>query len=145
MSAEEEVQFFYEETNSFSLIDHDKTKKWIANIISNEGYVLFSINYIFCNDEYLHQINLEYLNHDTYTDVITFDNSEKGKEIEGEIYISIERINENAQSNETTFINELHRVMVHGVLHLVGFNDKTKEEKQEMRKQEETYLSLYPN
>ncbi|MDH5366848.1 MAG: rRNA maturation RNase YbeY [Cyclobacteriaceae bacterium] len=145
MGVNEAIQFFYEDTDSFSLTEPDKTKAWIANVIFNEGYSLTSINYIFCNDDYLHQINLEYLNHDTYTDVITFDGSEEEKSIEGEIYLSVERIRENALSNNTCFINELHRVMVHGVLHLIGFNDKTKEEEEEMRKQEEAYLELYPN
>lgn len=101
------------------------------------------LNYIFCSDIFLHEINKTYLGHHTYTDIITFDYSEKNShEIEGEIYISVDRVKENAVTYQKTFHQELHRVIIHGVLHLLGYGDKTGEEQKEMRKKEEACLSL---
>ena len=99
------------------------------------------INYIFCSDNYLHQINFQYLDHDTFTDIITFDQSDKDQ-IEGDIFISIDRVHENANERNISFVNELHRVMIHGILHLLGYNDKTPKEKQLMREKEDECLSL---
>lgn len=103
------------------------------------------LTYIFCTDEYLLQMNNQFLNHDTLTDIITFDMSDAKNELNGEIYISAERIQENAQKFETTYENELHRVIFHGALHLCGFKDKTKDQKTEMRAQEESALKGYFN
>lgn len=117
-------------------------KKWVENIISLEQFELKEINYIFCSDDYLLQINEDYLSHTDYTDIITFDNSEEEKQIEGDVFISIERIRDNASQLNTSEEDELHRVMIHGVLHLLGYTDSTSEEKAVMRKKEEACLSL---
>lgn len=133
---------FVSEDITFSLTNPDQVKKWINQIIVKHGYTLESLTYIFCSDEYLHQINLEYLNHDTYTDIITFDNADDAGIIESDIFISIERVKENAEQVNATFIDELHRVMIHGVLHLLGFEDKTPELKEKMHQQEDASLAL---
>lgn len=135
------VQFFYEDT-AFSLHSPDSTITWISNCIQQEGFTLQDLNFIFCSDEYLHKINVEYLDHDYYTDVITFDNSEEGNQIEGDIFISVERIQDNSEEHTVSFLEELHRVIIHGVLHLSGYNDKSDAEKKEMREKENAYLSL---
>ncbi|HEU5292637.1 MAG TPA: rRNA maturation RNase YbeY, partial [Cyclobacteriaceae bacterium] len=106
------------------------------------GCRLNSLNYIFCSDEYLKEINIEYLNHKTYTDIITFNYNPGEGELEGEIYISVDRVRENAKTFKSEFQTELHRVIIHGVLHLIGFNDKSKSEKAVMREKEDSYLSL---
>lgn len=136
-----QVQFF-EEDISFDLTDKEKVVQWITRSIDQEHYNLAEINYIFCSDEYLHGINMQYLSHDTYTDIVTFDNSDQPEEIEGDIFISIERVKDNAQQMGISFEDELHRVMIHGVLHLMGYKDKTKEQKLTMRQKEEACLSL---
>ena len=118
-----------------------KTSQWIKFMIKKEGKILNSINYIFCSDLYLLQINQQYLNHSTLTDIVTFDYSQKTK-LEGEIYISIDRVKENSETYDRPFDEELHRVIIHGVLHLVGYKDKSKAEKSLMRKKEEACLSL---
>lgn len=100
------------------------------------------INYIFCSDEYLMNINVEYLNHHALTDIITFDTSETDDIISGDIYISVDRIKDNAAAFETNRDDELHRVLVHGILHLVGYGDKTRKQKSQMREKEDAYLSL---
>lgn len=139
---EEPPIYFHSEDYEFELDNEERTAKWIEGIVKNEKLVLMELNYIFCSDEYLLKINQEYLDHDTFTDIITFDNSESKFEIEGDIFISIPRVIENAKTFETSFDQELHRVLVHGVLHLVGHSDKTEEEQQRMRKSEDYYLSL---
>jgi len=135
------INFFSEETD-FKLNQQKSIQSWISTIINTEGYGLKQLNYIFCSDEYLYNMNQEYLNHDTYTDIITFDNSEKDKTIESDIFISIDRIKENAQLQQTDFENELDRVLIHGVLHLMGWNDKTDALKKQMRLKEDACLSL---
>jgi rRNA maturation RNase YbeY len=135
------VNFFSEQTR-FKLSNPRKTVSWIKSVIKKEGCVLNSLNYVFCSDEYLKQINIQFLNHGTYTDIITFNYNPSEVEIEGEIYISIDRVRENAKTFETSFQTELHRVIIHGVLHLIGFNDKSKTEKATMREKEDSYLSL---
>lgn len=115
-------------------------KKWLKETIENEGYQLSELNYIFCSDDYLHKMNVSYLNHDTLTDIITFDNSEEEKKIVGDIFISVERVNDNAKKFGVEFIDELNRVMVHGALHLVGYKDKKKVEQEKMRERENYYL-----
>lgn len=135
------IEFFYEETD-FVLNQPEDIQPWILKIIKLEGFQLESLNYIFCSDEYLHKMNQEYLNHDTYTDIITFDNSESEKTIDSDIFISVDRVTENSKSQSTIFEEELCRVMIHGVLHLMGWNDKTESLKIEMRKKEDACLSL---
>ena len=137
------IRFFTEEI-SFILKDKNKLRKWIQVVIGNEGKLPGDLNYIFCSDNYLYKLNIEYLNHDTLTDIITFDVSEDADEISGEIYISIDRVKENAKKFKVPFYNELHRVMIHGILHLAGYHDKTPEEVSEMRSKEDYYLSLLP-
>lgn len=135
------IQYF-EEDIQFSLKEQDRESSWITNCIQSEGKEAGELNYIFCSDEYLHKINMEYLNHDTLTDIITFDNSESEQRIEGDIFISIDRVKENAFDLQTSFDEELARVMIHGVLHLIGYKDKTLQESKEMRAKEDHYLSL---
>ena len=133
---------FFEEDIQFELPFPDQTKKWILRIVEENGYSINAINYIFCSDEYLHKINFDYLDHDTYTDIITFDNAEAPNDLEGDIYISIERMRDNAKKFNKLFDEELHRVLIHGMLHLMGQGDKNEEERREMRKREEACLSL---
>lgn len=120
----------------------DQTVEWITHIIGEHKFLLSSLNYIFCTDKQLHEINLKYLGHDTYTDIITFDNSDEENIIESDIYISLDRVKENAEELKKSFDEELHRVLIHGVLHLLGYNDKTTDEKNAMREKENTCLSL---
>jgi len=121
--------------------DEERIKRWIAEVIQSEKYNFEDINYIFCDDAYLLEKNIKYLKHNTLTDIISFDYS-FGKKISGEIFISVERVKENATIYNTTFTDELHRVMVHGILHFCGYKDKTDLEKNEMRAKEDYYLSL---
>ncbi len=134
---------FFEEDIEFSLKEKNKTKKWLKEIANLEGQKVGELNYIFCSDEYLYEINVEYLDHKTYTDIITFDNSEKEKIIEGDIFVSIERIRDNALKENVTFEKELTRVMSHGILHLMGYKDKKKEDIKKIRKMENQAIALY--
>jgi len=129
---------FYTETN----FCHDYEKEylnWIEKCILDKEFTFTELNYIFVDDVYLHKMNMEYLDHDTYTDIITFDYS-VGKELSSDMYISVDRIRDNSEKFKTDFYNELARVMIHGVLHLMKFNDKTEEEIKEMRSQEQQCL-----
>lgn len=135
------ISFFYEDID-FKLFHISKNKKWIKSIIQKEDFNLNYINFIFCSDTYLHSINIKYLQHDTLTDIITFDYSE-GEVLEGEIYISIDRVRDNAQGFDTKFEDELRRVMAHGILHMIGYGDKTEDEKTTMRQKEDSCISLY--
>ena len=127
---------------SFTLKNQKKLVKWISDVISSEGFQVGEINYIFCNDSYLNKINQEFLNHDTFTDIISFDYT-LGKEVGGDIFISIERVLENAEKFNEVFENELYRVMIHGILHFMGYKDKTKKEKTLMRtKEDENIFTL---
>ncbi len=132
---------FHTHEVSFTLENKSKIEIWIEDCISKELKTTGDISYIFCSDDYLHKINLKYLNHDTFTDIITFNYCEKNL-ISGDIFISVDRVKENAISFNTTFQNELHRVMIHGVLHLIGFDDKDEEDQLTMRAKEDFYLSL---
>ncbi len=134
---------FHTESIDFKVANPIKTKRWLKSVIEAEGFELSEINYVFCNDEYLHKINVEYLNHDTLTDIITFDNSEDENLIEGDIFVSVERITDNAKDFNTTFEQEFKRVVVHGVLHLCGYYDKTDEDEKQMRAKEEHYIGLW--
>ncbi|MEO9482875.1 MAG: rRNA maturation RNase YbeY [Ekhidna sp.] len=135
------VNYFCEDVE-FQIINEQSLSQWVLRVIQMHSFELDEINYIFCSDEYLLKINKEHLNHDYYTDIITFDNSEKEKVIESDIFISIDRVKENADSQTGSFDKELHRVMIHGVLHLVGFSDKTSSDQKLMREKEDACLSL---
>lgn len=132
---------FYSE-NDFVLADHRKYEKWIERVIASEERKLEEISYIFCDDEYLLNLNEEFLKHDTYTDIITFDYS-VGKILQGDIYISTERVKENSDEFNVSFEEELRRVIIHGVLHLCGYKDKTKEQSLLMRQKEEEKMELF--
>lgn len=123
----------------FEISDSDATVLWLSSIISQENYNEGEVSIVFCDDEFLHKLNVEFLNHDTLTDVISFDYS-IGKEIHGEIFISIERVRENANEFNQNFDTELSRVMAHGVLHYCGYKDKSTSEAAIMRSKEEFYL-----
>jgi rRNA maturation RNase YbeY len=118
-----------------------KLKEWIKQVIEKEKLKPGNVSYIFCSDEALLEMNQQYLDHNTYTDIITFD-YRKGEKVSGEIYISVERVSENAKKFKTTFEEELHRVLIHGVLHICGYRDKGKEAAELMRKKENTALRL---
>ena len=137
---EAEINFFYE--TDFSLVGENVFKKWIIEIIESEYKQNGDINFIFCDDEYLHSINLKYLDHDTLTDIISFDYTE-GDTISGDIFISIQRVKENAEEVSTEFSDELKRVMSHGVLHFCGYKDKTERESDLMRRKEEEKMQLF--
>ena len=133
---------FFSQKPRFRLSNPKKTSYWIKKTIEKEGASLISLNYIFCSDEYLADINVRFLKHNTLTDIITFNYNPSKTEIEGEIYISVDRVRENAETFGTGFQTELNRVIIHGVLHLLGYNDKTKSQKKAMREKEDSYLSL---
>ncbi len=136
---EASINFFNEEVD-ITLKNQMLIIQWIKDTIRQENQQLGNLNFIFCSDAYLHQINLEYLNHDTYTDIITFPYSDSS--VEGDIYISIDRIKENADKFKVSFENELNRVIIHGVLHLLGYKDKSNKEKEQMSMKENFYLRL---
>lgn len=138
----EESIFFFNEDTTYQLRQRTEIRSWLKTIAKKEKYSILELNYIFCSDEYLLQINKDFLDHDYYTDIITFDNSEVKGKIEGDIFVSIDRVKENAQLQQTSLKDELHRVLVHGLLHLTGYKDKTAKEKEIMRKKEDTSLSL---
>lgn len=133
---------FLSEEITFQLKSRSKVRRWIKDVVEKEGHSLGQVTYIFCPDSYLHRINMQYLEHDDFTDIITFDNSEEPDTIEGDIFISTERVAENAALLSSSFENELHRVMIHGILHLCGYLDKKPGEKELMRKKEDACLSL---
>jgi probable rRNA maturation factor len=135
------IIFFNEDIN-FKFQGKNLYKSWLKKVADKEGFKVKNLNYIFCSDEYLHKINVEYLEHDTYTDIITFDNSEDDNIIEGDIFVSIERVKENSQTLNTVFEDELKRVIVHGLLHLCGYDDHSPEDKAEMRRLESEYIVL---
>lgn len=134
------IQFFSEDIN-YTLKQKALLRAWIGKAILDEGYKLKELNFILCSDNYLLSINQQYLNHNTYTDIITFDNSEIRGEIVGDIFISLDRVRENAIKFEVNVSDELQRVMIHGTLHLLGYLDKKKEEKALMTAKEDYYLS----
>lgn len=134
--------YFSAENADFKLEDEAKLKKWITSIINAHNKRIGNLSYLFCDDAYLLNINKTYLNHDTFTDIITFDYVE-GNVVSGDIMISVERVHENAVLFNTTFAQELRRVVIHGVLHLLGQADKTDEEAAEMRNKENAALALW--
>ncbi|MDQ5930046.1 MAG: putative rRNA maturation factor [Bacteroidota bacterium] len=134
------IYFNYE--NDFVLENEEVISSWLEAVIASEKKKLGEINYIFCDDEYLHKINLEYLSHDTLTDIISFDYS-VGSELNGDIFISVERVIENASDFNTEFNDELKRVLVHGILHYCGFKDKSEEDEQLMRSKEDEKIQMF--
>ena len=132
------IDFQYIKTKKLLI---SNTPDWLKKVVSSEGKKIGKIVYIFCPDEYLVKKNIQFLNHNTLTDVITFDYC-KGEIVNGDVLISTERVSENAKLFEVDFLTELHRVMVHGLLHLLGYKDKTKEEAELMRSKENYYLSI---
>jgi rRNA maturation RNase YbeY len=136
------IEFNYE--TEFKLINERQLAKWVVSCIEKDDFKVGEINYIFCDDAYLHKLNIEFLQHDTLTDIISFDNT-LGKIIGGDVFISIERVKENATKFNSSFDVELHRVMIHGVLHYMGYKDKTEEEKETMREKENHCLFLLKN
>ena len=135
------IYFFFE--TSVTLKDRTGIKNLIATVFKKEGVKLASLNYIFCTDKRLLKINQDFLKHDYYTDIITFELSPKGEPIEGEVYISIDRVKENSADLNTSFQSELHRVIFHGALHLCGYKDKTTHEQKKMRMAEDKCLASY--
>ena len=133
------ITFNYE--TNFALANETKVISWIKEVVLGESFKVGDINYIFCTDEDLHKINVEFLQHDNYTDIISFDYT-AGKILNGDIYISVDRVKENAELYKTSFLNEIHRVMIHGVLHYMGYEDKTKQDKERMRWAEDKMLTL---
>lgn len=132
---------YFSETEEFSLEEPQSFSDWLTMCVEKLNHKIDSINYIFCDDEYLLEINKKHLEHDYYTDIITFDYSD-GKQLSGDIFISIERVADNAYDYDIDFDVELSRVMAHGLLHMMGFKDKTPQEQKEMRKMEDQCLSL---
>jgi len=125
----------------FELTEEKELVSWLQFVLDQEDRDLGEVSYIFCNDDYLLDINSKHLKHNTLTDIISFDYS-LGKVVSGDIYISVDRVRENAGINDVAFRDELHRVMAHGILHYIGYKDKSKDDKSEMRSKEDYYLSL---
>lgn len=134
------IEFNYE--TDFKLENEELIQNWISNCIESYGFNEGELNYIFCDDDYLLKLNVEFLEHDTLTDIISFDYS-MGKLISGDIFISVERVRENAKIFNQTFDNELNRVMIHGVLHYLGFKDKGEKDKELMRGEEDKCLAMF--
>ena len=134
---------FFSEDIDFELGSSSIYINWFSEAASMENKTIGELTFIFCTDEYLHKVNQEYLNHDTYTDIITFDYS-SGDIIAGDVFISVDRVKENAETFKCSFNSEISRVLIHGVLHLMGYKDKQDEEKQIMRSKEDFYLTLLP-
>lgn len=134
---------FFDHTQKLMAFDFGFLKNWILNTVINEGRDVGELSFIFCTDDYLHKINLEFLDHNTFTDIITFDYC-VGNIVSGEIYISVERIDENAKTFFQKFDREVCRIIIHGVLHLLGYKDKLPSDKLQMTAKEDYYLSLLP-
>ena len=137
----ENVNINFHSECTFLLKDSKPVIDWLGEVSLSEGKQISQLSYIFCDDSYLHKINLEFLKHDTYTDIITFDNS-SGDELNADLYISVDRVEENASNYSVSFQNELSRVIVHGLLHLCGYTDKDEHAIDQMRKKENKYLNL---
>ena len=140
------ITFQFDKISKPTFFKSIKIKSWLKAVAQQENYTIKDLNYIFLNDEDLLKINIEYLNHDTYTDIITFDNADTltsaSRKIESDIFVSLERVEANAKKFNTTYENELYRVLAHGLLHLCGYKDKKKSDIDLMRKKEEESLEL---
>jgi probable rRNA maturation factor len=134
---------FHTEDIKFNIKNKRLLKSWIKDSIQNENHSVGDLTYVFCSDKYLLNMNKEHLSHDYYTDIITF-NYNVEKHVSGDFFISVERVGDNASQQNNTLIDELHRVLIHGVLHLVGYNDKTDLQQAEMTSKEDYYLNLRP-
>ena len=134
------ISFNYE--TDFELSDETAISNWLSQVILSESKKEGDINYVFCDDEYLHKINVEYLDHDTLTDIISFDYS-IGNELHGDIFVSVERVADNAKDYEVTFDEELKRVLVHGILHYAGYKDKSEDDELKMRQKEEEKMAMF--
>lgn len=134
--------YFNTEDVDFLLQDEQKVKTWIKEVVKGFGKRVGNVSYLFCSDDYLYKVNVEYLNHDTLTDIITFDYA-NGNLVSGDILISVDRVKENAKHFDVTFEQELHRVIIHGIHHLLGQGDKSDEEALQMRKKEADSLELW--
>ena len=134
-----EIRFYIEDI-SFKLTDKARIRQWIDGVLKREGFRPGAINYIFCSDVYLIEINKQFLQHDTYTDIVTFPYEDTGNRISGDLFISVDRVRDNASQFGVSELDELHRVMVHGVLHLCGYKDKSKEQQHAMRTKENESL-----
>lgn len=132
------ISYYYK--TDFRIDNEETFSNWISNSIEEEGFELGDISFTFCTDEELHKINLQYLEHDTYTDIISFDYS-VGKILQGEIFISVDRVEENSKEFSVAFVTELSRVIIHGVLHYCGYKDKSEDDTAIMRKMEDYYMS----
>lgn len=137
------IDYNFEETEELD-INYDITNNWISSVINKNNKILGDITYIFCSDDYLLNINKQYLNHDYFTDIITFNYCERDV-VSGDIFISIDTVRSNSETYEVSFLNELYRVIIHGILHLLGYNDKTDEEQDEMTRQENLSLEILNN
>jgi len=133
---------YFEEDSARPILDFNSISKWVQTIVEAANFNLAEVNYIFCSDDYLYEMNKKYLNHDFLTDIITF-NYNDGKYISGDLFISVDRVNENARNLEVELNSEFLRVMIHGILHLMGFNDNSDEEERQMRLEEDKYLKLF--
>jgi rRNA maturation RNase YbeY len=142
MTSKSKVYFFFENTG-ITLKNRYRLKGFIETLFKNENKNLQTINYIFCSDNRLLNINQSYLGHDYYTDILTFDLSENSAAISGEVYISMDRVRDNARITGVTITSELHRVIFHGALHLCGYKDKSAQDEAKMRKKEDLYLTKY--
>lgn len=135
------IHFFTEDVDS-PLNDIPHTASWLMKIAQEHQQEITELNYIFCTDDYLLKINQDHLNHDYFTDIITFDHAEDARFIEGDVFISVDRVRDNAETLNVQFFDELHRVIVHGLLHLLGYNDKSESEQKVMREKEDACISL---
>lgn len=133
---------YFNEGLEFSVPFPKKKARWIKWVVNTEGGRISAINIIFCTDAYLLKLNKQYLHHNTLTDIVTFQHSAPGEPLEGDIFISISRVKQNARTYKADFDHELSRVIIHGVLHLLGYKDKSASQKAKMRQKEDAYLSL---
>ncbi|GAB4048386.1 rRNA maturation RNase YbeY [Spirosoma litoris] len=136
------IRFFNEDV-PYKLPKKQVTRQWLKLQVEREGFAVGDLNYIFCSDEHVLQVNRDYLQHDYYTDIITFDQSEEDDKIEGDIFVSVERVADNATQLGVSAEQEMRRVLAHGLLHLCGYGDKTDEEAAQMRAKEEEWLGQY--
>jgi len=132
---------FFTADISYSLRSRGDLRLWLSEVARKEGFKIAQLNVIFCSDEYLYAMNVQYLQHKTYTDIITFDQSDRKGVISGELYISLDRLRDNSKSLKISLKDEIHRVIVHGVLHLCGYGDKTPADKAAMTSKEDYYLA----
>lgn len=136
------IRFFTEDV-AYTLPQKQLTRQWLSQEAKREGYAVGDLNYIFCSDEYLLQVNRDYLQHDYYTDIITFDQSQAGGKIEGDVFVSVERVADNAGQLGVPAGQEMRRVLAHGLLHLCGYHDKTDDDVKQMRAKEDEWMAKW--